>query len=169
MRPDVARPSSSCSKGWELGSEEILSPGDMYTAASPARDKRHNYLPLRTSVVGFPSIPWWHCYSLVPVLNFWLSLDNNLSLYTRGLRDTAQKITEPLPSICKVMVLLWLYPVSIYIPSPLVLVIMTSLQACICHYSHRQHPSCHGGARPPDTRIFALQVTSPRWASNYFC
>ena len=161
MRPDVARPSTSSSQGWELCSEEILSPGDMYTAASPARDNLNNYLPLRTSVVGFSLHPLMTLLQLSssPQL-LALAWQYVMFLHARSPRQI--KITEPLPSICKVMVLLWLYPVSIYIPSPLVLVIMTSLQPCIWHYSHRQHPSCHGGARPPDTRIFALQVTSPR-------
>ena len=57
------------------------------------------------------------------------------------------------------MVLLWLYSVSIYIPSPLVLllvevVIMTSLQHCICHYSLGTHHVTAGRSR--QTREYLL-------------
>ena len=113
MRPDVARPSTSSSQGWELCSEEILSPGDMYTAA---RDKLHNYLPLRTSVVGFSLHPLMTLLQLSssPQL-LALAWQYVMFLHARSPRQI--KITEPLPSICKVMVLLRLYPVSIYLHS----------------------------------------------------
>ena len=93
MRPDVARPSTSSSQGWELCSEEILSPGDMYTAA---RDNLNNYLPLRTSVVGFSLHPLMTLLQLSssPQL-LALAWQYVMFLHARSPRQI--KITEPLP------------------------------------------------------------------------
>ena len=83
----------------------------VYSLQSPARDKLHNYLPLRISL--HPLMTLLQLSSSPRLLA--LAWQYVKFLHARSPRQI--KITEPLPSICKVMVLLWLYPVYTYLHS----------------------------------------------------